>query len=757
MPANEPKKVSGIFISYRRSDNPDAVGRIYDRLVSEFGKARVFKDVDSIPLGQDFRGHLNDIVGNCAAVLAIIGPKWIDIRNEAGLKRLEDPDDFVRVELEAALARSVPVVPVLVGHAAMPGASQLPSSLTSLVYRQSIEVRPDPDFHNDATRLVVALRAIIDPDAPLPEPAVGLHSRALAPPPAGSAALLKWMSALAAVAIAFAAALTVPALKTLRAVPPTEIRTEIVTPGIDQRSDFALSPDGRQIVFADNIDGVSRLWRRSLATTTAQPLLGTEGATVAFWSPDSRSIAFFSPGGLKRLDVAGGGQPQILMPGIGLGRGAWRADGVILYSGTGTPLMRIAATGGAATEVMRPGSLGPLLFVTTFLPDGRFLLRSAGGTTEGIYLAGLDGSKPVLLTATTAALPTMTYLPNGWMLWMSGQALLAQRLDLRKGALAGEPVTVADGVFNHSASTTGLVAYRAASAIQSQLSWVDRSGTLLGTLGESGSGWNNPRIASDGRRVTASRITGNNADIWLLDGARAGRVTFDASSDMYPAWSADGAHIAFLSSRSGNAGMYQKSASGAGVDELVMAASGYPLGWSSDARYLLYATGTPETKGDIWVLPMTGGRKPFALLRSPFNESRGQFSPDSRWVAYQSDESGSNEIYVRPFAGSNAAAGQWQVSTAGGVDPVWSADGRELSYISPEGDMMATPIEVSGSAVVPGKPVKLFTARIVGGGIGVGGRQYDIARDGRFLINRLSETRGAPITLIQNWNPDAKK
>ncbi len=158
----------GIFISYRRSDSPDATGRIYDRLVAEFGKAQVFKDVDSIPLGRDFREHLNDLVGDCAAVLAIIGPQWTDTHNEAGQRRLEDPDDFVRIELEAALARNIPVVPVLVGHAPMPGSAQLPSSLASLAFRQSIEVRPDPDFHHDATRLVVALRKILDPSAPDP-------------------------------------------------------------------------------------------------------------------------------------------------------------------------------------------------------------------------------------------------------------------------------------------------------------------------------------------------------------------------------------------------------------------------------------------------------------------------------------------------------------------------------------------------------------------------------------------------------------
>jgi hypothetical protein len=210
MSASDAKKLRGIFISYRRSDNPDATGRIYDRLIAEFGKVRVFKDVDSIPLGQDFRGHLNEVVGDCAVVLAIIGPRWTDARNGEGKRRLEDPDDFVRIELEAALARDIPVVPVLVGHAAMSGIADLPASLASMVFRQSIEVRPDPDFHNDATRLVSALRIIIDPDAPREElPASPVLSAAQSIHRA-RARRLAWMTGIAAVAALTAIALAAP-------------------------------------------------------------------------------------------------------------------------------------------------------------------------------------------------------------------------------------------------------------------------------------------------------------------------------------------------------------------------------------------------------------------------------------------------------------------------------------------------------------------------------------------------------------------
>src|ERR1700733_9891482 len=272
--------LSGIFISYRRNDSPDATGRIYDRLVSEFSKALVFKDVDSIPLGQDFRGHLNSIVGDCGVVLAIIGPRWLDASNKAGQRRLEDPDDFVRIELEAALARDIPVVPVLVAHAPIPLASELPGSLASMAFRQSIEVRPDPDFHNDATRLVTSLRGILDPAA------AEQAAAAIAPPAAATGTQrgrLGWI--VAAIAILVAALLAVPTIRYLRETPPPEppeTRLDIVTPATDDPASFALSPDGRQIVFVAKSDGAPRLWLRSLATATAAPLAGTEGARHPF-------------------------------------------------------------------------------------------------------------------------------------------------------------------------------------------------------------------------------------------------------------------------------------------------------------------------------------------------------------------------------------------------------------------------------------------------------------------------------------------
>jgi eukaryotic-like serine/threonine-protein kinase len=763
----------GIFISYRRSDTPDAVGRIYDRLVSEFGKSKVFKDVDSIPLGQDFREHLNDIVGSCAAVLAIIGPKWTDIRNEAGQKRLEDPDDFVRIELEAALARSVPVVPVLVGHATMPGTSQLPSTLASLAFRQSIEVRPDPDFHHDATRLVAALRAIIDPNAPREEPI---------PIPAGSqiaAASIHrmhrrrfaWMTGLAAATTLTAIALGIPALKYLRLAPPAETRTEISAPpharaqvGLD--GSIALSPDGRQIVFVETNNGVSHLLLRALAATTAQALPGTDGASFPFWSPDSRSIGFFTIDALKRLDV-GGGAPLTLTPVSGGFGGSWNAEGVIVFSqGLGKGLGRIAATGGAATQLTRPQRGVVSNVLPTFLSDGRRFVYGVGGLQDtGIYLASLDGTAPIRLRDLGGS---FTVLPSGWLLaWDRTQhALVAQRLDVDKVALVGAAATLADGDFGAvSASGTGLVAYwrGAVAGGKRQLQWRARTGDDLGSIGEPDETYSSPRVSPDGRRVAVRRGGGDRGgDIWLLEAHRASRLTFDAANES-PIWSADGRQVIFISRRADGAGIYLKSVDGTEEAQLLLKneSDEFPFSWSKDGRYLMYGY-FGSGLINLGVIPMTGDRKPRAAFPdAKFFEGSGEFSPDGKWVAYISDESGRMEVYIRPFGvsaaeGAAVHSGKWQVSTAGGASPKWSPDGKELYFLDPQGDMMAAPIALAGSALTPGTSVKLFHAPIVDGGENYALPQYDVAPDGRFLINVELESaapESSPIILIQNWNP----
>jgi Tol biopolymer transport system component len=245
-----------------------------------------------------------------------------------------------------------------------------------------------------------------------------------------------------------------------------------------------------------------------------------------------------------------------------------------------------------------------------------------------------------------------------------------------------------------------------------------------------------------------------NSDIWLLDGARTIRLTFDPALEQFPVWSADGGQIVFQSDRTGHRDIYRKSSSGAGSEDLLLESDQItvPSDWSADGRFLLYYTIDPKSARDLWVLPMQQGRTPRVLLKTPFEERWPIFSPNGRWVAYMSDESGHSEIYVRPFtdlsSGTPGAAAQWQVSAAGGIFPRWRPDGKELYYIGPAGELLAAPITETGTTLTTGVPVVLFPTRIAGGGLdNTEGPQYDVARDGRFLINTELDCRAVPITL----------
>jgi len=610
---------------------------------------------------------------------------------------------------------------------------------------------------------------------------------------------LAWMTGLAAAAVLVAAAMTLPAVRHMRETPtpaPPETRLEIATPATSDVVSFAVSPDGRQIVFVASGDGGSRLWVRPLDTTAAQPLAGTDGATYPFWSPDSRSIGFFADGKLKRLDLSGGA-PQTLAP-AGLARGgAWSADGVILFAPSNIgPLSRVPAGGGDVVPVTALGAGQNAHRFPQFLPGGRQFLYYAAGAVEtaGIYLGALDATA---VTRVTAADTAGAYLPTGpgstdafreggWLLFGQQGTLVARRFDAARGALSGDRVTVADALATDangnvgafSVSATGLVTYRAGGAARTQLTWFNRAGQPLGTLGAPDAAQFEPTLSPDGRQVAVERRAQGNIDIWLIDTARTTRFTFGPAIDRWPVWSPDGSRLVFSQQRAGTFDLYQKPANGAGAEALLLASpeSKAATSWSPDGRSLLYTNVSPKTSNDVWVLPMAlrpstgsgrpdlvegrepqGDPKPLPFLNSTFDERSSAFSPDGHWVAYESDESGRSEIYVRPFPGPG---GQWQVSTAGGKDPRWRPDGKELYYVSPDGRLMAAPIGSSGTALQPGLPTALFQPRIAGGGGRFGGtrQQYDVAPDGRFLINvNVDEGTAAPITVITNWHPEAKK
>jgi Tol biopolymer transport system component len=576
-----------------------------------------------------------------------------------------------------------------------------------------------------------------------------------------------------ALALIAAIALTVPALRHLREMPPPEMTLDVVTPATADALSFAISPDGRQLVFVASGDGISRLWLRSMNSISAHPLAGTEGAVYPFWSPNGRSVGFFANAQLKRLDI--GGTPQTLAAAIARG-GTWNQEDVILFTQTpASGIFRIPAAGGEPVAVTSlKGQINHRF--ATFLPDGRRFLFYAQGSpeTSGIYLGSLNSPDVKRLTPSETA---GYFLPSGWLLWGRSGTLIAQRLDVAQAALTGEVVTLADGLADDGLNRTpvsiaanGLIAYRVGGATRRQLTWFDRTGKNLGVLGDPDAfGLSSPSLAPDGRRAAVFRTVQGNTDIWILDGSRMTRFTFDPSLDRYPLWSPDGSRIAFDSNRTGHRDIYQKSASGGAEMPLVSSDEDKNANdWSADGRFLLYFSSDPQSDRDIWVQPLGGNQKPWPFLKTKFNERFGKFSPDGRWVAYMSNESGRMEIYIRPFveppsSGRTANAivqddRLWQVSTNGGIFPRWSYSGKEIYYIGPKSEMMSVSISYREKAIEPGPPVALFQTHIVGGGVdNVQGMQYDVTRDGRFLINTvLGDSAAAPITVLLNWQPTAK-
>lgn len=548
---------------------------------------------------------------------------------------------------------------------------------------------------------------------------------------------------------------------------------DIVTPPTASTANFALSPDGTKVVFvASGEDSGSQLWLRSLASPVAQPLTGTEGALTPFWSPDSHSIAFLTDSALKRIDL-GGGDPQTLARADFPRGGSWGADDIILFSAFPTgPLMQVPAMGGESTAVTQLEADQLNHRNPFFLPDGRRYLFYVQGSpaTAGIYLGYLDGNAPVRLTSATSA---GVYHPDGWLLWLRAGRLTAQLLDSDQATLTGEQVVIAEGVAenraNHLSALTvannGLIAYRRGSASLRQLTRYDRSGNALGTMGEPDGTMYAPRQSPDGRRGVVYRNQHGNIDVWLIDGARTSRFTFHAGMDVFPLWSPDASEIVFHSNRNGKGDLYKKSATGTGSESLIVSSNllKWPSSWSPDGDYLVYMVSSPTASTDLYAVSMKEDSEPFEVLRTPFDERWPMVSPDSRWIAYHSNDSGKNEIYVRAFVTpktdiDSSLDGVWQISVAGGTFAAWSADGTELYFLSPLGDLLAAQFRADGVAVEVSAPEKLFATQVYGAGLDNGlGPQYDVLPEGGFLINNVVGTGATyPITLIQDWHPGSR-
>jgi serine/threonine protein kinase len=569
------------------------------------------------------------------------------------------------------------------------------------------------------------------------------------------------------IATVIASLFAVPAVRYLRQTSPTEMRVEINTPSTPAPLEFALSPDGRSIVFVASGNGPQqRLWLRALDKTDARPIPGTEGAQRPFWSPDGRSIGFFTFGKLYRVDVIGG-RPQVIANAPNAGGGTWNANGTILFAPTSaSPIMRTGIGAGEPVAVTR---LDPPRQIShqapQFLPDGRHFLFYTRGTPDssGIYIGSLDGGLAKrLIDADTVGM----YLPGDNIIFERQRVLMAQRVNLGRDELIGDPVIIANPVAygagvaqsGFSVSRDGRIAYRADDAGSAkQLVWFDGTGRAMGAASEPVPVTDTQfyaELSPDERRIAISETVQGNMDLWLLEVGRSGkaRLTFDPARDQGPIWSPDEKWIAFSSNRRGLFDLYlMKASSGAGTEELLQETPNNkgPLDWSKDGQFLLYVEIDPKTGRDLWVLPMTGEkRKPRVVVNTPFEERNGQFSPDVHWLAYETNESGVFQIVVQAFP---EPSGKWQLSTNGGVQPRWRADGKELYFIAPDGKLMSVPVTASGSSFEAGTPVAHFQTRIAGGGAETFRPQYSVSRDARFLINQLVETSMPPITLILNW------
>jgi len=539
---------------------------------------------------------------------------------------------------------------------------------------------------------------------------------------------------------------------------------------------IALSPDGSRLAFVSTQDDKRLLWIRPLNSFEARPLAGTDDATQPFWSPDGRNLGFFAEGKLKWVDTIDG-TVQSLASVTDPRGGTWGLDGTIIFSpGTTQSLYQVSSLGGSLRPVttLPEGSKESSHRWPWMLPDGRhylFFARSGDKAAEYICLGTLDSTDRVNLAPSHSA----AIYASGHILYVRDKTLVAQAFDPERLELSGDPVAVTQNVelvgesgpsayAAVTAGNNGLLAYlKSGSNLANTLIWFDRTGKELGRVVPQGY-YSEPSMSPDGRRVAVG-ITdpkSGNASIWLVDLAdgRLTRFTFGSSDDGTPIWSPDGSRIAYAGNRSGFWDLFVKPANGVTGEEVVLSSSlnKFVDGWTPDGRFLIYEVTGPDQSWDLWLLPVVGkGEKaePKPFLTTPANETHSAISPDAKWLAYASDESGRSEVYVQTFP---APGGKFQISTEGGDQPLWSNDGKEIYFLSE--DRVLTAVSVStGPSFEAGVPKPLFKARVptlapTGARI-----MYMVSADGlRFLVASFTENAvGEPMRLILNWPSELKR
>ncbi len=597
-----------------------------------------------------------------------------------------------------------------------------------------------------------------------PAPAVATET----PAPAKRKERIGWAAAVgAAILLGAAAAILLyhPAqsVRSIRAVIDPPEKTSLNLTG-DSAGPPVLSPDGASIAFAATAaDGKTALWVRPTNMLEARMLPGTAGAMFPFWSPDSHSVGFFAETKLKTIDLSGG-TAQVVCDAT-LGRGAaWGPGDVILFSaGPTSPLLRVNASGGTPSAFT---TINAALHTSHrwpfFLPDGQHVIYLAmhhdptKSANNMIYYASLDGkeNRPLFRAQTNAI------YADGFLLFGRGDQLMAQAFNPSSGKLSGSPQNVLTGVMNDaatwhmdaSASQDGLLIFASGASGDVQLVWWDRKTKQISTLADKLADMQSAVLSPQGDRV-AMQINAGETDIWVLDLARGvrTRLTFGPVGNTDPRWSPDGAWIAYVSARDGRFSICRKHSDGSGAEELLVSdALQIALSdWSRDGKFLLYSrplSGVGPVR-ETWSLPLEGDHKPALVLDRGGN---ARLSPDGHWLAFQSSESGTIQVYV---VASGEGQGKWQISANGGVMPRWSHDGKELYYFDPTFSLFAVPVKAAGSALQFGTPQTLVTNWTV-----PSVPLYDVSPDGKkILLDRVPQQVSQSVTVVTNFSAGLKK